>query len=402
MLLKQMRRSLDHIQELLLRQFTANIIGVCTIPISGLSAARTTSLPLTFPSTNDNTSVNFFQPNSASTTIYRSIPNEQIYFPYFDTRFKQPFHFPFYTSNFFYHSPNSNFYQASNQLNLYNSNQVNRTGALLSNENCKLININNFDWLDNSFLPNDLLSNNFLSNNFLSNNELSNHLVPNNSPISVSGARQFASNYFLPSKPFKDLNNYDAYFDKFKRDRHTRSYLNPDYNKYLLTKQPLNRENGRNYSNKYVLSEKDNTGHISRTTNYSNSITTNGSSLLTDGLASRLTESHCSPCLPIYTSDHLFFPNSPNNSLFPSFMSNSGQQATHFIKSQNVLLHQYLICQLQNFDKQQYQYYNNGFTSAFFDNDSESNKTDQCLTIYNLLCSFEVSVCVGSILLNLN
>lgn len=374
MLIRQMRKSIDHVQEILLRQYTANVLGIYTIPATCRTATVNDGLSLALPPEQ------FFHHPAA--TIYRSIPNEQIYFPYY---FKQPFHFPFYTSSFFdYHRTGLD---PENQLKLYNANQANRAGTLLTNENYKLININNFHWPDGS-----------------NSAGFPNSLPPTGSPSSnLNGARQFASSYVLP--PYKDPNLGDPYFDKLRLDNRAltnqlTNQLNYQHasSKFLPLKQPLSqqpfRENGRCFRparSTYQLPKRENQ---SRTTNYSNSIITNGSSLLTDGLGSRLAEleSHqCSPCLPVYTSD--LIGGSPNHQYpfaQPGFQTNGQPPFLH-----GQLLHHYLLnCQLQNLDRQQHQYYDNVFTSAFYDSDTNASKTDQCLTIHNLLCSFEVSVCM--------
>lgn len=369
MLIRQMRKSIDHVQEILLRQYTANVLGVCAIPATTCSTTGLSDAGLSLALSPEQ----FFHHPAA--TLYRSIPNEQIYFPYF----KQPFHFPFYTSSFF----DYNQLDAENQLKLYNANQANRAGTLLTNEHHKLVNINNFHWFDTG------------------------------SPGSnLNGARpQFASSYVLP--PHMDSSQTDAYLDKVRLDnRALTNHLNPNYqqasSKFLPLKQPLGQplnqqliqslsqqpENGRCFRppnrSAYLLPKRENQ---SRTTSYS--IISNGSSLLTDG--SRLAEldSHqCSPCLPIYPSD-LIANGSPSGHPFshlPSGGQTNGGQPPALLHAQpNLLQHYLLTCQLQNLDKQQHQYYDNVFTSALYDSDTNASKTDQCLTIHNLLCSFEVS-----------
>ena len=380
MLIRQMRKCIDHVQEILLRQYTANVLGVCTIPATCSATTASDALSLALPPEQ------FFRHPAA--TIYRSIPNEQIYFPYF----KQPFHFPFYTSSFFdyHHSLDPEY-----QLKLYNANQANRAGTLLTNENYKLININNLHWPDINSLPGRFPSS-----------------LPPTPSSNLNGARQFASNY-LPTPPYKDSNLSDPFFDNLDKlrldNRALTNHLNPNYqqasSKFLPLKhslsQPPVQENGRCFRQSrfaYPLPKRENQ---SRMTNYSNSIITNGSSLLTDGLGSRLAEleSHqCSPCLPIYTSDLNGSPNHPFGHLPAGFAVN-GQPP--FLYGQPNMLHHYLLtCQLQNLERQQHQYYDNVFTSAFYDNDTHASKTDQCLTIHNLLCSFEVSLC-DSLALNL-
>lgn len=360
MLIRQMRKSIDHVQEILLRQYAANVLGVCAIPATCSTAGMSDnglSLALS--------PEQFFHHPAA--TIYRSIPNEQIYFPYVGY-VKQPFHFPFYTSNFFdyYNQPES-------QLKLYN-----RAGALLTNEPHKLININNFHGFDAS---------------------------QTGSPtFNLNGARpQFASSYVLP--PHKDASLTDPYLNKLRLDnRALTNHLNPNYqqarSKFLPLKQPLGQplnqlnqqlnqslvqpENGRfRPSNRsaYLLPKRENQSRTSY------SVITNGSSLLTDGLGSRLAEleSHqCSPCLPIYTSD---LNGSPSSN--PFGQANGTGQPALLHAQPNLLQHYLLTCQLQNLEKQQHQYYN-VFTSALYDSDTNASKTDQCLTIHNLLCSFEV------------
>ena len=376
MLLKQMRRSVDHVQELLLRQYTANF-GVCTIPSNNIPFISNSTNLLTLPSTTDfQQSKNFFPPQQPATTIYRSIPNEQIYFPYLDTlnQFKPPFHFPFFTYSNFNEQYNN---YPSNELNFLNHQTARAPGTLITNENCKLININRFNWLNNLLL---LPS---------ANNQLS----PKYKPF-ANGAKQLnfnvnfnASHLNLPSSTHLNHNHYyDSYFDKFRLEK--ANYLNPQ-SCYLNSvkfspsyQSPKQRENAR-----------DNLSRLS--TNYS-VITNDDSSLLTDSSRSMI-ENFYSPCLPLYASD---LNNSPNNYLPLSNFNGQQQQQTmqqytQFIHSQN-LLHHYLLCQLQTLEKQQHQYYDNVFTSAFYNNDDEiesnttSNKTDQCLTIHNLLCCFEV------------
>lgn len=392
MLLRSMRKSLDHMQESLQRQFAANIIGVCKLPTT---SATSTNLPVTLSPVYDNYYPNFVQPNLSHlnplTTIYRSIPNEQIYFSDFDigNYFKQPFDSPFLTSNYLDYLNYNNFYPSLNQL--FDYKQSSRAGTLGTNENCKLININSQSWLDN--LPNGL---------------------PANS-LSMNGARQSIYDYLLPSQPLQgELNSSNIYFDKHSLDNHhgiptTIKYHPPnpfqENGRYFETAITTNKLNSafllprRNHS--MITSSSDNNPfQFGDKVQRSSGLTEPYSSAnLTDGLGSRSAGSHCcySPCLPYYASD-LYLNNSPINLLHPfNLLSYSNGQNVHagqqFIHFPNVQRH-YLFCQLQALQQQEYQYYDNLYTSAFYnDNDTESNasnKTNQCLTIHNLLASFEV------------
>lgn len=427
MLLMQMRKSLDHIQEILLRQFSSNVIGVCTIPTSA-NPTSTNILPIAPIPFDDfllQNESNQFQLNP--TAIYRSIPNEQQFFntylPYYlpyinDKYFKQRPQFPFFSSNFFDCNNNFNNFNLSNRLSrFYNNNNQTRAGTLITNENCKLININNFNWLDNFQLSNC-----------------------SNTAYNQNGARQSnnASDYFLPYS--HQINNLDVYLNKFRLDN---DHNFNNHNKYLNTKfhlpnLPISsfKENEKLFkqtksSPMHLLSDDSNfkesncigsyVGNSSRT-NYTRTndsdirdirgVRENRNSrpqfsliepysnlLSSDDLDSRSAGSHCSSsCLPIYNSD-LNSPNSfdllpyPHNLYHQQHQNQLIQNLIRQNIQQNVQ-HHYLLSQIQNLQQQQHQFYNNVFTTVFY-NDSDSNasdyKTDQCLTIHNLLCCFEVS-----------